>query len=249
MRAMAAGRIQEVYYNSWSDDYRIRFWHTGTFQSYFDHIEDPTDNAEVGADVEAGDQIGWETDGFDIGVIDEDTTRYFVVPGRYHPFSIHAGNFYLYCSDDVRENFLAKNRRTVEPRGGKNDYDIDGTLSGCWFLEGTPVNYEAASFVYGDAQISFVYDMWDPAKRMIACGGTWSAAPFCCPVNGHGSPPDFGAVTTASGMVKYETTHAASTDVVCVQLLEVRRLKVEVFANTTYGAVTGFTTGARIYVR
>jgi len=247
--AMAAGRITRVYYNTGSDDYDIEFRHTSTCRSYLGHVENPTDIVAVGIDVEAGDNVGWATSYLDIGVIDDDITRYFIVPGRYHENTIHAGDVYLYCSDEVRENLLAKNRRTAEPRGGKIDFDIDGALSGCWFLEGTPVTYEASSYLYGVAQISFVYDMWDPSKLMIACGGTWSAAPFCCPVNGHGSPPDFGSVTPSRGLVKYETTHAATTDVVCVQLLESRRLKVEVFANKTYGAVTGFTTNARIYIR
>jgi len=55
-----------------------------------------------------------------------------------------------------------KNPRTVEPRGGKIDFDIDGVLSGNWFLEGTPVTWEASSHTYSANQPAFVYYMDDP---------------------------------------------------------------------------------------
>ncbi len=247
VRAHAEGTVQNIYYNSGFDDYSIQFRHTSTLYSYLDHVENPYDHVQVGAKIQAGDSIGQATSYLDIGVIDYDTTRHFIVPGRYHENSLHSGNVYLYFTEGVRGNLLAKNRRTVEPRGGKIDFDIDGALSGNWFLEGTPVTWEASSYLYGDAQLAFVYDMWEPWKICIVCGGGWSAAPFCCLVNGN--LPDPSTVTQASGFVKFQTIHAASSDVVAVQLLESRRLKVEVFANKTSGAVSGFTAKAKIYIR
>ncbi|MBN2357079.1 hypothetical protein JXO59_13260 [candidate division KSB1 bacterium] len=247
VRAHAAGTIDDMYYNAGYDDYRIQFKHSETFYSYLDHIENPYGHVRVGVKVAAGDSIGWASDYLDFGVVDWDTTRYFVVPGRYHEYTLHCGDAYLYFAKDVREALLARNTRTVEPRGGKIDYDIDGALVGNWFLEGTPVSWEASSYLYAEAQIAFVYDMWDPRKIVIACGGGWSAAPFCCPV--YYNAPDPATVTQASGFVKYQTTHAASHDVVAVQLVQPRRLKVEVFADQTSTDVAGFTANAKIYVR
>jgi len=247
VKAHAPGTVQDVYYNSGFDDYRIQFKHTDTFLSYLDHVENPHSRIKAGAQVQAGDSIGRATGYLDIGVVDYDTTRHFIVPGRYHEKTLHCGNVYLYFTEGVRNSLLAKNRRTMEPRGGKIDFDIDGALSGNWFLEGTPITWEASSYLYGAAQMAFVYDMWEPWKISIVCGGGWSAAPFCCPVNGNA--PDPSGVTQASGFVKYQTIHAASSDVVAVQLLGTRRLKVEVFANKTSGAVSGFTANAKIYIR
>jgi hypothetical protein len=247
VRAHAAGTIQKIYYNSGFDDYSIQFKHTGRVYSYLDHVENPYGRVKAGAEVQAGDSIGRATSYLDVGVIDYDTTRHFIVPGRYHENSLHCGDVYLYFTEDVRQKLLARNRRTAEPRGGKIDFDIDGALSGNWFLDGTPVTWEASSYLYGESQIAFVYDMWDPSKIVIACGGGWSAAPFCCFLSVNS--PDPAAVTTARGLVKYQTIHAGKTDVVAVQMLKSRKIKVEVFANTTSGAVTGFTANAKIYVR
>ncbi len=246
VRAYAEGTIETVYSNSGFDDYRIEFKHTNTLFSYLDHVENPFSSIKAGTRVHPGDSIGWATSYLDIGVTDYDTTRYFVVPGRYHEKTLHAGDVYLYFTSEVRENLLAKNTRTAEPRGGKIDFDIDGALAGNWFLLGTPVTWEASSFLYAEAQLAFVYDMWDPSKIRIVCGGGWSAAPFCCLVDGNA--PDPAAVTQGSGFIKYQTIHAGSSDVVAVQLLEPRKLKVEVFANKTSDSVSGFTENAKYYV-
>ncbi|MBD3386025.1 peptidoglycan DD-metalloendopeptidase family protein [candidate division KSB1 bacterium] len=247
VRAYAAGTIRTVYYNSGFDDYRIEFKHTNTVTSYLDHVENPCTSIKVGTNVQPGDSVGWATSYLDIGVTDYDTTRYFIVPGRYHEKTLHAGDVYLYFQSDVRERLLAKNNRTAAPRGGKIDFDIDGALAGNWFLQGTPVTWEASSYLYAGAQLAFVYDMWDPSKIRIVCGGGWSAAPFCCLVDGNA--PDPASVTQNSGFIKYQTIHAASSDVVAVQLIEPRHLKVQVFADTTRALVSGFTENAKIYVR
>jgi hypothetical protein len=118
---------------------------------------------------------------------------------------------------------------------------------GTGFCRARRSTWEASSFLYGEAQLAFVYDMWDPSKIRIVCGGGWSAAPFCCLVNGNAPNP--ATVTQGSGFVKYQTIHAGSSDVVAVQLLETRKLKVEIFANKTSDSVSGFTENARYYVR
>ena len=247
VKAHAGGTVTQVYYNAGFDDYAIQFKHSNTFHSYLDHVEKPLARIRVGARVEAGDSVGQATSYLDLGVIDYDTTRSFIVPGRYHVNSIHCGDAYLYFCEEVRRNLLAKNRRSVEPRGGKIDFDREGTLAGNWFLEGTPVTWEASSYLYGDAQIAFVYDMWEPDKIRIVCGGGWTGAPFCDLVDGN--RPDPAAVTPTSGFIKYQSSHGGSSHVTAVQLLENRKLKVEIFAHKTAAAVSGFTAQARIYVR
>ncbi len=253
VRAYADGKITTVYSNTGGGDFRIEFKHTSTFYSYLDHVENLTDQIVEGEKVEAGDLIGYgnpATGAVDMGVVDYDTTRNFIVHARYHEFYLHCGNPYLYFSDEIRNALLDKNPRTVEPRGGKIDFDIDGTLSGNWFLEGTPLTSEAASYIYSANQLAFVYDDYDPSIIRITCGGTLAIAPFDRRVVGNTpSPKD---VNSSSGMVKYELSKPSpfhTPGILLVEMLESRRIRVEVFPNKTKSEVTGFTGNAKIYIR
>lgn len=249
VKAMAAGTIRSVYYNSGFKDYRIEFKHTETFYSYFDHVKNLSPAIEQDAQVRVGDLIGYgdpAVSAVDWGVVDYDSTRNFIVPERYHEFSIYCGNPYLYFAADVREKLLAKNPRLLEPRGGKIDFDIDGNLSGNWFLEGTPIAWNASSYEYGSSQLCFVYDMYDPIKIQISAGGTLKLAPFVYGVKANA--PDHKEISIAAGLIKYELT-SSPTAVLVVQLLETRKIKAEVFPNRTKEQVAAFTSEAKIYVR
>lgn len=243
--AHAPGTITSLYYHEWSNDFKITFKHTETFYSYLDHVRSLTPIVEVGATIEAGDTLGYGdpfVSAVDLGVIDYDTTRYFITPERYHDGTNHCGNPYLYFTDSVRNELLALNPRTAEPRGGKIDFDIDGALSGNWFLEGTPVQH-SAGFDYQEYHLAFVYDMYDPAQIRIAAGGTLDMAPFVYSVKNN--TPDPGDVTMADSVVTYELLTYPTTTLL-VQLVETRKIKVEVFPNTS---ASEFTNNAKIYER
>lgn len=248
VRAHGNGTVRSIYHNEWSDDYRVEFKHTETFFSYLDHIRNlPTDIVQD-ATVQAGDLIGYgdrSVSAVDLGVVDYDSTRSFIVSARYHDFSLHCADPYRYFSDEIREALLQKNPRTIEPRGGKIDFDIDGALSGNWFQEGTPVN-GATSIDYAANHLAFVYDMFDPSQIRISAGGTLDLAPFNYRVNGN--TPDPATVTTASGKIKYELA-AFPTSVLLVEMQDARTIKVEVFSDKTINEVSDFTTDAKTYVR
>ncbi len=248
VRAMATGTVRSIYHNTWSNDYRVEFKHTETFYSYFDHIKNLPVGVVQGATVQAGDLIGYgdrSVSAVDLGVVDYDSIRGFIVPARYHDFSLHCGDPYKYFSEEVRGAILKKNLRAIEPRGGKIDFDRDSTLSGNWFLEGTPVN-GATGIDYAANHLAFVYDMFDPSKIRIAAGGTLNLSPFNYCVNGNAPNPR--NVTMASGLVKYEFTKIP-TAVLLVQMMNVRKIKVEVFPNKTKAQVSNFTASAQLYVR
>jgi len=249
VRAIADGTIRTVYYNSGSNDYRIEFKHTETFYSYFDHLKNVSPDIKEGATVNIGDVIGYgdpAVAAVDLGVVDYDTTRNFIVPGRYHEFCLYCGDPYLYFAADVRAKLLAKNPRVLAPRGGKIDFDRDGRLSGNWFLEGTPIAWNASSYEYGSSQLCFVFDMYDPTQIRISAGGTLKLAPFVYGVKGNA--PDHGEISMSSGVTKYEIT-SSPTAVMLVQLIESRKIKAEVFPNRTKEQVSTFTSDAMIYVR
>jgi hypothetical protein len=249
VRAVSDGTIRSLHFNAAFNDYAVTVRCSRQISYYLDHVKNLTSGVVEGARVQAGDLLGYgdpAAAAVDLGVLDYDTTRHFINPARYHENAVHCGNPYLYFDAAIRDVLLAKNSRIVEPRGGKIDFDVDGALAGNWFLPETPMTYEASSYLYGANQLAFVYDMFDPAKIRICCGGTLSLAPFNYPAEG--DAPDPRSVTPRSGLVKYEMS-GITRSTILVQMLEGRRLKAEVFAGKKKSEVSTFTPAAKQYIR
>jgi hypothetical protein len=248
--AMTAGTIRTVYYNEWSDDYRIEFDHTESVLSYFDHICNLAPDIIVGVEVQTGELVGYARrshGAFDIGVINFDVVNSFITPERYHEFYLYYDDPYTYFTDSIRQILELKNPRVGEPKGGKIDFDQEGTLVGNWFTEGTPMTYEASSYLYGENQLAFVYDMYNSSTILISCGGTLEAAPFAFKVVGNA--PDPVLVSPASGLVKYQLDSPFNELTMLVQMIDNRTIQAEVFADSLPSEVASFTPDSRIYVR
>jgi len=249
VRAIAPGTVSQLYFNSYFSDYRIEFTHTSTFSSYLDHVKNPPAAVVVGTEVATGDFLGYSdptTTALDLGVIDMDVTRGFIVPARYIDRSLHGGDPYSYFIEPFRSQLLAKNPRTVEPRGGVFDYDIDGRLVGNWFLEGIPADNQAAGIDYSYGHLAFVYDMVTPSEIHISCGGTLALSPFNRKVLGNSPNPN--SVSVSSGRIKYELV-VSPPAVLMVEMLGNRSIRAEVFPNRTLGSALSFTAAARNYIR
>jgi len=249
VRAVGPGKIISRYYNSWSNDYRLEIEHTSTFRSYMDHVGSLPAAIVEGVQVRAGDLLGYgnpSVSAIDLGVVDEDITRTFIVPQRYHEFSLHCGDPYSYFTATVRDRLLAYNNRTVDPRGGKIDFDVSGRLSGNWFMTGVPLDSNASGFDYRASQLAFVFDMIDPSVIRISCGGTLALAPFDFRVEGNS--PDPRSVSVASGMVKYRLVRATPATLT-VQLTNASTIRAEVFSGKTPDQVSAFTSQAKTYTR
>ncbi len=247
---MAKGEIRSIYYNEWSDDYRIEFEYTNQYLFYLDHICNVFAQIEDGAILQAGDTIGYARTylgAFDIGVVNYGTENNFISPERYHEFYLYYEDPYKYFTDSIREILEMKNLRVGEPKGGKVNFDVDGTLAGNWFLDGTPLTWEASSYIYGANQLAFIYDMYNASTIMISCGGTLQAAPFAYHVIGNASDPT--TITTSSGIVKYALNAYTYDCTMLVEMLEDRKVRVEVFENLKPEDASGFTSNAGIYVR
>ena len=115
--------------------------------------------------------------------VDMTTTRTnYVFPTRYNvePWKIHSVAPFDYYDEPLRSQLLAKNPRTAEPRGGRIDFDIEGRLSGNWFMEGTE-DYgggrlggerlcDGSPCPYWYGHLAFVYDYVDPAQARVNFG-------------------------------------------------------------------------------
>lgn len=179
-----------------------------------------------------------------------------------------------YYAEPVKSQLLEKNLRSALPVGGKFDHDIDGTLSGTWFEEGTNwyqglPNVKSTFGEYWKTHISFAPNPIDPSFFVISLGDfNGEARQF----GAKGNSPKPENVT--SGLVKYELVEKGYVDgsgkdwnwgaavkglrvdnsnqimgVVLVQLAEKRRLKFELFPGKSASEVSGFTENAKVYER
>ncbi len=229
--------------------------------------------ASTNISVVAGEVIGTYTGSVDYNVVDNDITLTgFVVPESYNAESwkIHTPDPFDYFSDSIKAVLLAKCMRTDDPPGGKIDYDIDGRMVGNWFLEGTNGYGGANQEDYWVGHLALAYD-WIDSDHIIVSMGDYNGEEKQYGVVGN--TPDPADVSTATGMVTYELVSydyydGASTwdratlvqglevenytsvhGVILLQLVEDRRLKVEIFPNETAQTVTDFTENALFYVR
>ena len=228
--------------------------------------------------VKAGDLIG-KAPAFDFSVNDDEATLSgFVDPEDYwaEEWKIHTADMFASFVEPVKTQLLEKDVRQKEPRGGKIDYDIDGKLVGNWFEENTNGYFGKKEYQrnsgYWVTHLSFAYDGLDPSLIIISLGN-FSNEPQQFAVKGNA--PDPATVGVSNGLVKYELvgfeyrtekgerwdkqsfakiTTAFGYDhpvqgVVLVQMLEDRKIKLEVFPGKLASQVSGFTENKKIYER
>ncbi len=171
-----------------------------------------------------------------------------------------------YFADSIKAQVLAKYVRTVEPIDGKIDYDQDGKLIGNWFQVGTN-GYEGGKSkgvpAYYASHIAIAPNFIDPSVLVVSLG-SYSKSGDAEQFGIKGNAPDPATINVASGLVKYElvqqeidnpdgTVWQGATSqgvkivnrsqvkgVVLFQLLEDRKLKMEVFPDKTAAQVSGF---------
>ena len=266
------------------NDYFISIWYSCSLTSFFIHLADlspeilaVTGDLQSGSQwealnknaifVKAGQRIARSKGTFDFGVLDNKVVLTGLIRGGVQ---IHTADPFDYFIEPVRSQMLEKNPRTVEPLGGKINYDIDGRLVGNWFEDASGVGVFDVDFSKGRLAIS--YDFINPTRVLISFGAedeigiTYDDCRGCGWVYGvTGNKPDPADVSVDSGQVKYELMGSepvtdsrgfrvgVNTDqvlgVFLVQMLDDRTIKGEVFPKKTASQVTGFTNEAKIYRR
>lgn len=197
----------------------------------------------------------------------------FIVPEHYEreAWKIYTANPFDYFTDDIKKILIAKNLRTAKPIQGKIDYDIDGKLVGNWFREGTN-GYEGANQnKYYEGHLSVVYNYLDPTAIMVSVGD-FNGEPAQFTVEGN--KPNPAKVDQSTGLVKYglvdfeyimpngqpwdraslvknlKVRNASQLHgTILFQLVDKRKLRVEIFPGKSASQVSDFTKDAKIYVR
>ena len=273
------------------DDYHITIKHSCDLTSIFIHLDRLSpklaevapewgESTSVNVAVEAGEVIGIYSGSLDYLIQDSSITNNLIRPESYESFPerLNIQDPFPYFVEDIESKLIEKSIRTEKPVGGLIDYDVDGTLLGTWFREGTNGWAGLIEERYWADHLAIVYDELDPDHVTISLGtyaGNFrgdigKSAQFGV----KGNSPDPVEVTTSSGLIKYELVDYNHYDgdkfwdgsyivkgvkavnlenipggVALFELVEDRKLKVEIFPDKKGNEVTGFTENAQIYVR
>ena len=228
--------------------------------------------ANVNVDVSAGEVIGRYGGSVDYNIVDEDVVLGFVNPASYvsEDWKIHCPDPFDYFNESIKSTLVEKCLRTQDPIGGKICYDIDGKLVGTWFEEGTNGYAGANQDRYWAGHLSIVYDSIDPDAIIVSIGTFIDTAEQ---FSVKGNNPDPANISIDDGLVIYELVDfeyikndtiwdrnsfikglkVRNSDyvqgVILLQLIEDRKLKVEIFPGQTADEVSAFTDDAMMYER
>jgi hypothetical protein len=228
--------------------------------------------AYVNVDVSAGEIIGKYGGSVDYNIVDENVLLPFVNPDSYsgEDWKIHCPDPFDYFNETIKKKMIEKCLRSHIPIGGKICYDVDGRLIGTWFEDGTNGYAGVDKDRYWASHLSIVYDSIDP-NAVIVSIGTFvdSARQFAVKNNS----PDPANITVNDGLVFYDLVDfeyikndtvwnrtslvkglkVRESDfvrgVILLQLIEDRKLKVELFPNKSSEEIKGFTDNTVIYIR
>ena len=226
----------------------------------------------VSVPVSAGEVIGWFDSNVDFNVVDKAITINLIEPESYKDdmYRLHIQDPFIYFNEPIKSQLISKSLRAAKPEGGFIDYDIDGKLIGTWFRENTNGWSGLSRERYWADHLAVVYDSID-TEHILFSVGTFKGKAMQFGVKGNSPKPD--EVSVDTGLIKYElvgyrlydgdkewdfrkfvkglkmknSDYVAGTAL--LQMLEDRKLKVEVFPDKTANEVTGFTVDAGIYVR
>lgn len=191
----------------------------------------------------------------------------------------HSVSLFDYLEEPLKSQVFAKSPKVVEPRGGKIDFDIEGRIVGGWFEEGTggfrdetrdPGLCGNWPCPYWDGHLALVYDFVDPAQLRVSVGHDWGLSGKT-PFGVRGNGPDFKNIGQSDGLVKYEMVglkdvtrergyesdsvlvsendETGVLGTMLVQMLEARKIKMEIFPGKIASQVSGFTPQAKMYER
>ena len=247
--APGSGRVVDI--RRGADD-ALTLQMNATVSYYMNHTHlDP--GIAVGSELIAGQRLGTTSMvafAFDIGVVDMNITLPLIRPERFPYDTPHAGKPIHMFTEPLRTSIVSRVWRAGTDYDGRVDFDVPGTLSGCWFLLGLPVAVSGSN-LSGSSQLAFAVDVRHPEWQGGSVGGTLAYSGVF--VTGAGEPA-WATVTPASGEVAYTMRwpmDGPASQVfgsMRVKLLAPDTLKIETFPGPALPA-PAFTDSAKIYVR
>jgi hypothetical protein len=222
----------------------------------FGHVT-PAAGLGVGSAITPGQVIAtmFYDHGFDFGVINYAVEHTYIVPERYHDGPRHGQNPIAQFPDALKTDLLARVNSLADPLG-RLSFDVAGTASAGWFIEGAPKTNEPLEFGNEHMLLWLARYVERVETRIVSVGEPWAGWWWGFLAAVDPAAPDWEAITPASGAVALRlwtlgldalpnTAQPAGT--VLAQLTGPATLRVEWF--DTHGPVTAFTGAARIYER
>ncbi len=269
------------------DDYRLILEHSCTFYTYFIHVKTISQKilmefesnrhgqlyAQTRIPIVQGEVLGTIFRSVDFAVIDTTKKLKFIIPEHYvrEPWKINTVDPFDYFLEPLRTQLLSKNPRTAIPRGGKIDFDLDGTLIGNWFLEETNGYAGTTQNEYWRGHLAFAYDPFDSTAIIISIGDYEGIAKQFAVKN---NSPDPATITIKNGIIHYELVQAdyvtrgnrwdarnfasnihLSTEnrqtqaILLAQILTNRTIRVEIFPHAQNNNSIHFTSHSKVYER
>ena len=224
--------------------------------------------------IKAGEVIGkFGSQSFDWSVHDAETVlEGFVVPEHYEweRYKIHTVDPFPFYTEPARSALLDKVIRKVEPRAGKIDHDVEGTIAGNWFLDGSIdfIGSGQPDLDYTEGHLAIAYGSVDPSQLAITIGANTGIDEDLCNIcfgsyGIRGNQPDPRTVDSSAGLVKYELMSREEyedrydTDQVgtislgtfLVEHLGDRTIRIEVIPNKSPDEIEGFSNESSLYRR
>lgn len=285
MQYMFGSRFTEKGEINW-EDYRVTIEHNCGISSYYIHIDKLSDklkkvspskgeNSYPKIKVEEGEILGWYQNNVDYNIVDQNILLDGLLITKHYdrePWKVHTpSDQYNYFNDEIKSKLIKKSLRHESPYSGKFDWDVDGTLQGNWFVEGSNWYGGIDGEVYWDTHLSFSPDYLDYNHFIVSMGDfDGQQEQF----GAKGNEPNPLEVSIETGIVTYElvnfdfiTENGESWDkqsleiikevknfeqvfgTVLVQMVEDRKIKFETFPGKAASQVSGFTENVKIYIR
>ncbi len=219
----------------------------------FAHVT-PHAGLTVGDSVHAGDPIAtmYYHHSFDFSLVDYGVTNDFINKERVGLPGIHGANPLGRYSEPLRSELLGLVHTAEDPLG-EVVYDIAGTASGAWYLEGTPDSDLAATPDWAHTQL-FLGPLAELREISVVVTGTsWGGFRIAA---AEASFPSWKTVTPASGPVQvrlfelgfaFDIRPFPTRGSLLVEMLDTETLRLEWF--DTHEEVTAFSEAASVYER
>ena len=269
-------RVPDSLKGKYYDDFALHIYLSKTAEMHYGHlsrlapeilmeadnlVKNTTEN-DVAINIKAGQIIAYIGihPGFDIGFNDEKNLPYFANPDRYHASYRSAIPFTDRLPQNLRDEIWKINPRTVEPLGGKINYDVEGSVSGNWFLEGTKSLEEPGKILliaYHERYADRI-TIADGSPMLVGSGNQNPGnQPNLWWIIGNDPAPE--NITMSSGKVKLNVAtwykfretdnNPPSEGTVMFEMIAVDKLKFEFFEGKLPHEIIDFSASVRIYER
>ena len=254
VRAPGDGVVQQVVH---AEDGELRIEGPPGLILTFGHVT-PEPSLRVGSDVTAGQVVAtmFDPHNIDFGVVNFGMEHAFVVPERYNASVLNAEHPIAQFPEPLRSELIARINSLSDPLG-RVSYDVPGTASGGWFIEGSR---DLDVLRFGNEHMLLLLGRWvEREETRIASFGQLDTGTSSGFLQFAVDPaaPSWEDITPASGVVALRlwpigvdarpATDRPPRGTLLLQLVDDQTLRIEWF--DTHDPVTEFTGAARVYER